>query len=138
MKKIINMSLMMALITVFTLGFTACSNDDDDKQPAPQITLNEANIEGDILCVQADVVAKGRTATILLTIVGKDGAAKVAYPVTDSKYIGVLNIDGFHVHVDIAGKNVEEGDVLQMTVTDAEGQTVTAQKGITAEEDDED
>ena len=133
MKKIINMSLMMALITVFTLSFTACSNDDDDKQPAPQITLNEANIEGDILCVQADVVAKGRTATILLTIVGKDGAAKVAYPVTDSKYIGVLNIDGFHVHVDIAGKNVEEGDVLQMTVTDAEGQTVTAQKGITAE-----
>ena len=132
------MSLMMALITVFTLSFTACSNDDDDKQPAPQITLNEANIEGDILCVQADVVAKGRTATILLTIVGKDGAAKVAYPVTDSKYIGVLNIDGFHVHVDIAGKNVEEGDVLQMTVTDAEGQTVTAQKGITAEEDDED
>ena len=127
----------MALITVFTLSFTACSNDDDDKQPAPQITLNEANIEGDILCVQADVVAKGRTATILLTIVGKDGAAKVAYPVTDSKYIGVLNIDGFHVHVDIAGKNVEEGDVLQMTVTDAEGQTVTAQKGITAEEDDD-
>ena len=137
MKKIINMSLMMALITVFTLSFTACSNDDDDKQPAPQITLNEANIEGDILCVQADVVAKGRTATILLTIVGKDGAAKVAYPVTDSKYIGILNIDGFHVHVDIAGKNVEEGDVLQMTVTDAEGQTVTAQKGITAEEDDD-
>ena len=131
------MSLMMALITVFTLSFTACSNDDDDKQPAPQITLNEANIEGDILCVQADVVAKGRTATILLTIVGKDGATKVAYPVTDSKYIGVLNIDGFHVHVDIAGKNVEEGDVLQMTVTDAEGQTVTAQKGITAEEDDD-
>lgn len=137
MKKIINMSLMMALITVFTLSFTACSNDDDNKQPAPQITLNEANIEGDILCVQADVVAKGRTATILLTIVGKDGATKVAYPVTDSKYIGVLNIDGFHVHVDIAGKNVEEGDVLQMTVTDAEGQTVTAQKGITAEEDDD-
>ena len=137
MKKIINMSLMMALITVFTLSFTACSNDDDDKQPAPQITLNEANIEEDILCVQADVVAKGRTATILLTIVGKDGATKVAYPVTDSKYIGVLNIDGFHVHVDIAGKNVEEGDVLQMTVTDAEGQTVTAQKGITAEEDDD-
>ena len=133
----INRSLMMALITVFTLSFTACSNDDDDKQPAPQITLNEANIEEDILCVQADVVAKGRTATILLTIVGKDGAAKVAYPVTDSKYIGVLNIDGFHVHVDIAGKNVEEGDVLQMTVTDAEGQTVTAQKGITAEEDDD-
>jgi hypothetical protein len=138
MKKIINMSLMMALFTVLTLCFTACSNDDDDKLPAPQITLNEANIEGDILCVQADVIAKGRTSAILLTITGKDGSTKVTYPVTDSKYIGVLNIDGFHVHVDINGKNVEEGDLLKMTVTDAEGQSVTAQKDITAEEEDED
>ena len=138
MKKIINMSLMMALITMFTLSFTACSNDDDDKLPAPQITLNEANIEGDILCVQADVVAKGRTAVILITVTGKDGTAKVVQPVTDSKYIGVLNIDGFHLHIDIAGKNIEEGDLLQMAVTDAEGQTVTAQKDITAEEEDED
>ena len=137
MKKMINMSLMMALSTVFTLSFTACSNDDDDKQPAPQITLHEANIEGDILCVQADVVAKGRTAAIQLAIAGDDGNIKVAYPVTDSKYIGVLNIDGFHVHVDIAGKNVDEGDVLKMTVTDAEGQTAHAQKDITAEEDEE-
>lgn len=138
MKKIINMSLMMALFTVLTLCFTACSNDDDDKLPAPQITLNEANIEGDILCVQADVIAKGRTSAILLTITGKDESTKVTYPVTDSKYIGVLNIDGFHVHVDINGKNVEEGDLLKMTVTDAEGQSVTAQKDITAEEEDED
>jgi hypothetical protein len=139
MKKIINMSLMMALMTIVTISFTACGNDDDDttKQPAPQITLHEANIEGDILCVQADVTAKGRTAAILLTIAGKDGSAKVAYPVTDSKYIGVLNIEGFHVHVDIAGKNVEEGDLLKMSVTDAEGQTVTVQKDITAEEDDD-
>ncbi|MCR5470293.1 MAG: hypothetical protein K6F22_05060 [Prevotella sp.] len=138
MKKIINMSLMLALFTVLTICFTACSNDDDDKLPAPQITLNEANIEGDILCVQADVIAKGRTSAILLTITGKDGSTKVTYPVTDSKYIGVLNIDGFHVHVDINGKNVEEGDLLKMTVTDAEGQSVTAQKDITAEEEDED
>ena len=138
MKKIINMSLMLALFTVLTICFTACSNDDDHKLPAPQITLNEANIEGDILCVQADVIAKGRTSAILLTITGKDGSTKVTYPVTDSKYIGVLNIDGFHVHVDINGKNVEEGDLLKMTVTDAEGQSVTAQKDITAEEEDED
>ena len=138
MKKIINMSLLMALISVFTLSFTACSKDDDDKSPAPVITLHEANIEGDILCVQADVVAKGRTAAILLTIADKSGNVKVTYPVTDSKYIGVLNIDGFHVHVGIDGKNVQDGDVLKMSVTDAEGQTTNAQKDITAEEDDDD
>ncbi len=139
MKKYINASLILAIITIFTLSFTACSSDDDDnKQPAPQITLNEANIEGDELCVQANVLAKGRTATILLNVVGKNGAVKVAQAITDKKYIGVLNIDEFHVHVDITGKNVEEGDQLKMTVTDEQGLTSTVQKDITAEEEDED
>ena len=137
MKEIINMSLMMALMTIFTLSFTACGNDDDDTS-APQITLHEANIEGDILCVQADVIAQGRTAAILLTVTNQEGKEKLTYPVTYSKYIGKLNLDGFHVHVDIADKDIEEGDLLKLTVTDAEGQTASAQKEITAEEDDDD
>ena len=136
MKNLKYMSLLMTLMCVSSLGFTSCG-DDDDKSPAPQITLHEANIEGDILCVQADVVAQGRTAAILLTISDKDGKEKLAYPVTDSKYIGKLNIDGFHVHVAIAGKDVEEGDLLTMSVTDAEGQTTSVKKEITAEEDDD-
>ena len=43
MKKNLYMSLVMALITVFTLSFTACSKDDD-KQPEPQNTNHEAKI----------------------------------------------------------------------------------------------
>lgn len=84
MKKYFNISLMMALFAMFTLCFTACSSDDDDdeKSPAPTITIKEANIEeGDIVCVQADVEAKGRTAAIKLTISGKDGKEKVSQPV---------------------------------------------------------
>ena len=131
------MSLMMALLCVLSLSFTAC-DDDDDKLPAPEITINEANIEDDVLCVQADVVAKGRTASILLTITGQNGTVKASQAVTDSKYIGVLNIDGFHVHVDIADKNVEEGDILEMSVTDGQGLTTTSKKSITEEEDDDD
>ncbi len=138
MKKYILKSLMMAMGVVVTLGFSSCSSDDDDKLPAPEITINEANIEGDELCTQADVVAKGRTASILLVIEGQDGTVKVSRPVTDSKYLGVLNIDGFHVHTDIAGKNVVEGDILKMTVTDAQGLSTTVQKNITEEEEDED
>ena len=137
MKKYIYMSLMTALTLVFTLSFSSCSDDDDDKLPAPEITLHEVNIEGDILCTQADVVAKGRTAAIMLTIEGKNGTVKVTRPVTDSKYIGVLNIDGFHVHVDIAGKNVEAGDLLKMTVTDAQGLSTTAKMSISEEEDED-
>ena len=137
MKKYIYMSLMMALLCVLSLSFTAC-DDDDDKLPVPEITINEANIEDDVLCVQADVVAKGRTASILLTITGQNGTVKASQAVTDSKYIGVLNIDGFHVHVDIADKNVEEGDILEMSVTDEQGLTTTSKKSITEEEDDDD
>ncbi|MBP5425139.1 MAG: hypothetical protein J6Y33_03585 [Prevotella sp.] len=137
MKNLKYMSLMLALITIFTISFTACGDNDDDKLPAPVITIDEANIEGDILCVQADVEAQGRTAAILLTVTGKDGKTKVTYPVTDSKYIGVLNIEGFHVHVNIAGKNVEEGDLLKMTVTDSQGESVSAQKNVTAEEEED-
>ena len=65
MKNLKYMSLMMALTLVFTLGFVSCDSDDDDLQPAPEITIEEANIEGDILCTESDVVAKGRTAAIL-------------------------------------------------------------------------
>lgn len=137
MKKYIYMSLMMALMCVITLSFSSCSNDDDDKLPAPQITINEANIEGDELCTEADIVAKGRIASILLVIEGQNGKVKVTRPVTDSKYIGVLNIDGFHVHTDIAGKNVVEGDVLKLTVTDAQGLSTTVKKSITEEEEEE-
>lgn len=138
MKNLKYMSLLLALVSVITIGFTSCGSDDDDSTPAPTIKLEEANIEGDELCVEADIVAQGRTASILINIcdaTGKD--IKVAQPVTSSKYIGVLNIEGFHVHVDIAGKNVAVGDLLKLTVTDANGRSTTAQKAITEEEDEE-
>lgn len=138
MKNLKNMSLLLALVSVMTIGFTSCGSDDDDSTPAPTIKLEEANIEGDELCVEADIVAQGRTASILINIcdaTGKD--IKVSQPVTSSKYIGVLNIEGFHVHVDIAGKNVAVGDLLKLTVTDANGRSTTAQKAITEEEDED-
>ena len=133
------MSLMMTLVCVLSLGFTSCgSDDDDDNIPAPVIMLEEANIEGDELCVEADIVAQGRTASIVINIYDATGSTvKVAYPVTASKYIGVLNIEGFHVHVPIDGKNVAEGDLLKLTVNDANGRITTAQKSITEEEDED-
>ena len=138
MKNLRYMSLLLALACVFTLGFTSCSNDDDDT-PAPTVLMDEANIEDGYICVKADVNAPGRTAAILITVTDATGkTTKVTQPVTDAKYIGVLNIDGFHVHVDIDGKGVVEGDQLKLKVTDANGKSTTAQKSITEEEEDED
>ena len=138
MKNIKYMGLMMALVCVITLGFVSCSNDDDDCTPAPTIVMDEANLEDGEICVKADVTAPGRTAAIQITITDAAGnTTKVTKNVTDSKYIGVLNIDGFHVHVDIAGKGVVVGDLLKLTVTDNNGKQTTAQKSITEEEDED-
>lgn len=136
MKKYINMSLMMALFAMFTLCFISCGDDDDDKPAAPTIVIKEANIEdGDIVCVQADIKAEGRTKNFMLTINGKDGKEKTSLAMVEDKYTGKLNIDGFHVHVDIKGRDVVEGDVLTLIVYDAEGQSGSAKKEITAEEE---
>ena len=131
-------SLMMALVCVFSFGFISCSSDDDDDTPAPSIEMDEANIEGNEICVKADVIAPGRTAAIQISITNATGnTIKVTKDVTDSKYIGVLNIDGFHVHVDITGKDVTAGDLLRLKVTDGNGKSTTAQKSLTEEDDDD-
>ena len=128
----------MALVSVISFGFTSCSNDDKDNTPAPTIVMDEANIEDDIICVKADVTAPGRTAAIQITVTDAAGTTtKVTKDVTDAKYIGVLNIDGFHVHVNIDCKGVAVGDVLRLKVTDANGKSSVAQKSITQEEDDD-
>ncbi len=130
--------MMMAIICILSLSLTACGSDDADDTPAPVVTLTEANLEGDEVCTQADIVAKGRTNSIRIDIFDATGKSqKVLYTVQDKKYIGVLNIDGFHVHVDVEGKGVAEGDLLKLTVTDDNGRSTSAQQAITAEEEDE-
>ena len=138
MKELKYLSLMLALACVITLGFTSCGDDDDDEEtPAPTIEMDEANIADGYICVKADIIAPGRTAAILITVTNASGnTTKVSKVVTDTKYIGVLNIDGFHVHVDINGTGVTEGDLLKLTVTDANGKSTTAQKNITEEDED--
>ena len=129
----------MAMMSVITFGFTSCGSDDDeDETPAPTIVMDEANIEDGEICVKADVTAPGRTKAILIAVTDSTGnTTKVTKNVTDSKYIGVLNIDGFHVHVDIKDKGVVVGDLLKLTVTDANGKSTTGQKTITEEEDED-
>ena len=139
MKDLKYMSLMMALVCVISLGFTSCSSDDDKNDtPAPTIVMDEANMEDGEICVKADILAPGRTSAILISITDASGNnVKVTKDVTDAKYIGVLNIDGFHVHVDIDGKGVAVGDLLNLKVTDANGKYSIGVKSITEEEDDD-
>ena len=128
---------MLALLCVVSFGFISCSSDDDDDTPAPTIVMGEANIEGDIICVKADVTAPGRTAAIQIVVTDASGKIKVTQNVTDAMYIDKLNISGFHVHVDIKDKGVVAGDLLKFTVVDGNKKSTTEQKVISEEEDED-
>lgn len=135
MKNFKYMSLMVALLSVLTLSFTSCGDDDDDVA-APSITLGEANIEGDEICVKAEINAPGRIVSIIIEVTeANDGKTKAAVPVFDDKYLNVLNIAGFHKHIEIEGLGIVEGDILKLSVCDANGKVTTAKKTITAEDD---
>ncbi|MCR4915134.1 MAG: hypothetical protein K6A96_05230 [Prevotella sp.] len=132
------MSLVMALLCVSSIGFTSCKEGDDTPN-APTIEIEEANIEEEVeLCVEANIKAPGKTATVTVTVRSANGqTVKLMESVTGVGYIGVQQIPEFHKHFDIAGKGVVEGDVLEFTVTDAFGQVTTAKKSITEEEGDD-
>lgn len=139
MKNFKYMSLMLALVSIITLSLTSCGNDDDDIVAAPAVTLTEANLEGDEICVKADIKAEGRVASIIIEVLkASDGSLITALPVTGTGYTDVLEIPGFHKHVHLDGLTVTEGDVLKLTVTDKNGKSTTVQQNITAEDDDDD
>lgn len=138
MKRNILSSLYLALTCVASLTLAACGSDEEETPGAPKIEIDEANIEGDELCVEADITAPGLTKSIVIEITDKrNSRVKASMSVTDKKYIGVRNIDDFHVHVPIAGCDVVVGDQLNLAVTDALGQATLTQKAITQEEDED-
>ena len=140
MKNFKYMSLMVALLSVLTLSFTSCG-DDDDVDSAPVINLYEANIEheGSDICIQADIKCPGKIAAIIAEVYSADGKTlKLAQPFTG--FEGALEVPGFHKHildVDTYDPAIVEGDLLKFTVVDQNGNSTTVQKNLTEEDDDE-
>ncbi|MBO4663528.1 MAG: DUF4625 domain-containing protein [Bacteroidaceae bacterium] len=146
MKKIINMSLMMALITMVTFSFTSCGNDDDDVLPAkPSITLTEVGHDngkhahpGHDLHLEADLLAEGLIQRIDIEIHQEGGANKIVeQSYTTGTYIGVRNAE-FHEHIDIPADAPLGEYHLHFTVTDKHGQQTTVEDHIELIEGDED
>ena len=141
MKNFKYMSLMVALLSVLTLSFTSCGDDDDDVANATVINLYEANIEheGSDICIQADIKCPGKIAAIIAEVYSADGKTlKLAQPFTG--YEGALEVPGFHKHildVDTYDLAIVEGDLLKFTVVDQNGNSTTVQKNLTEEEGDE-
>jgi hypothetical protein len=146
MKKYINMSLLMALIAVFSTVLTSCGDDDDDKLPAkPVVTLTEVghnNLHfahpGHDLHLEATIVAEGLIKSIDIEIHGEgDNKYEIKKSYTEGKYIGVRNTD-FHEHIDISADIPNSDYHLHFTVTDMKGQQTTAESHIEVNEEDGD
>ena len=146
MKKIFNMSLMMALITVLSFGFTSCGDDDDDVLPAkPSVTLTEVGHDngkhahpGHDLHLEADMLAEGLIKRIDIEIHQEGGANKIVeLSYTTGKYIGVRNAE-FHEHIDIPADAPLGEYHLHFTVTDNMGQQTTVESHLEIVEDDGD
>lgn len=143
MKNIKYLSLMMALLSVLTLSFTSCGDDDDEitNIASSTITLHEVNIEGSKICVKADIVCPSKVEYIRIEIYSADGQTrKFTQDFYSSIYTGALNIPEFHEHlldIDTYDPAIVEGDLLKFTVVDMNGRTTTVQKNLT-EENDED
>ena len=144
MKKFINMSLVLALATIFTLCFTACSKDDDEAMPAkPILTLTEIGHEnskvghpGRDFHLEGTILAEGLTKAIYVEIHQENGGSfKIEKDFTQGKYIGVRNAD-FHEHIDIP-ETAPLGEYhLHFTVVDQKGQQTTVESDVNLTEDD--
>ncbi|MCR5044194.1 MAG: DUF4625 domain-containing protein [Bacteroidaceae bacterium] len=145
MKNYIYMSLAMALSCVLSLGFTSCSNDDDNDVPKPAITLTEVGHDnarhvhpGHDLHLEADVLAEGQIQRIDIEIHQENGDGyKIEKVFTSGKYIGVKNAE-FHEHIDIPADAPLGEYHLHFTVTDQKGQQTTANSELEVVEDDGD
>ena len=143
MKRYINMSLVMALLTG-AFVFSSCKKDDEmpDK---PIITLTEVGHDnsrhahpGHDMHLEADVLADGLISRIDIEIHQESGGGfEIEKAYTDGKYVGVKNIE-FHEHIDIPADAPLGEYHLHFTVTDKEGQQTTVECHIEIVEDDDD
>ena len=125
---------IFSLTMVLVLSLVSC-NDVKNK---PVVNINEANIEGTYICIEADINCPNKTQSIRVEVCdAENGQIKLAKDFTNSKYIGKLNIPEFHEHIDVNDSKVKENDQLRLTVTDQENLQTVATKALTEEEDED-
>ena len=93
MKNLKYMSLVMALACVFTLGFMACSSDDDEKDMTPPVISTEGIVANPINC---QVYHRGETIPF-------------NYLFTDNQELGAFNIE-IHNNFDHHSHSTEADD----------------------------
>lgn len=126
----------MALLSVFTLSMTSCS-DDDDPVAKSSIQLKDAEFGhhnekvatiGKDLHLECEVASTAKIKSIQVSL-KKNDKNKIEKTYTDSKYVGVLNTT-FHEHLDLP-ETLEEGEYnCVITVTNVDNVVKTAEAKV--------
>jgi hypothetical protein len=116
------------LVMAASLFFTACSKDDDDAVPVPDITGVEIGSDnskvaytGADIHIEAQITAPGTIATVQVEIHPETGNGWKFDSVYTTGFAGLKNAE-FHKHIDIPADAVTGHYHLHFVVTDQRGQ----------------
>lgn len=125
--------ISLAAAAALTFFATSCSKEETPAKPV--ITLTEVGhdnakhvMRGADLHLEADILAEGLIKRIDVEI-HQEGNYEIEKSYTDSKYVGVKNVE-FHEHIDIPAEAPLGEYHLHFTVTDQQGQTTLAETHI--------
>jgi hypothetical protein len=128
-------SLSLILAVSFGVTMSSCKKEETPETPAPMIDLHELGENnnhmadlGDELHIDADIVAQGRIAKVVVELHNEDiPTEEVMEEFTD--LAGQLN-GNFHDHI-IVPANFTAGDYhFDMTVVDQEGRSTAIEREV--------
>ena len=121
---------------LFSILFTACSDDDDDVTPAPSVANveighgnNKTGYVGGDLHIDASIDAPGTIANVRVEIHPESGAGWEFEEVYTDGFAGLKNAK-FHKHIDIPANAATGSYHFHMVVTDNNGQTTKVEEEI--------
>ncbi|MXN93240.1 DUF4625 domain-containing protein [Flavobacterium sp. Sd200] len=135
-KYISKITAIFSLIAIASL--TSCSNDDD-AAPVAALTVEFTEVghggtpphahAGEDLHLEAEILAEAKIANVVIEIHSETDASAPEITAAYSDYNGLRNAT-FHKHVDIPATQPAGIYHLHLTVTDANGQTKTAESNL--------
>ena len=127
----------MALLSVFTMSLTSCS-DDNDSPTNGNIVFEDVEIGhdnsklgkiGHDIHLECKIKSSSKIKAITVSLI-KDANNKVEKAYNSGKYIGILNTT-FHEHLDLPSTLAEGDYTCTITVTNAEGSVKSINSKVT-------
>ena len=138
MKK--HISKLTAIFSIIAISaLTSCSNDDDNAKVTAALTVELTEVghggnpphahAGEDLHLEAEILAEAKIANVSVEIHNDTNTSAPEINATFADYNGLRNAT-FHKHIDIPATQPAGIYHLHVTVTDADGNTKTAESDL--------